>query len=92
MREPLLYYRNNIVSLLNLIDLMNKRQNKQILYSPLVLCLWTAIQEISPILRLLACKSPSPYGKSNKWRRIFLSDSVVAFPELKSAHQDISIQ
>lgn len=83
--KPLLYYRNNIVSLLNLIDLMNKKaKSANIVFSSSCTVYGQPSKEYLPIPETAPLiKSPSPYGKSKQMAEDILSDSVVAFPNLK---------
>ena len=83
--KPLLYYRNNIVSLLNLIDLMNKKAKAaNIVFSSSCTVYGQPSKEYLPIPETAPLiKSPSPYGKSKQMAEDILSDSVVAFPNLK---------
>ncbi|MDD2242373.1 MAG: UDP-glucose 4-epimerase GalE [Bacteroidales bacterium] len=85
IEKPLLYYRNNIVSLLNLIDLINKKAKQpNIVFSSSCTVYgqpakkYLPIPETAPLI-----KSPSPYGKSKQMAEDILSDSIVAFPKLK---------
>ena len=83
--KPLMYYRNNIVSLLNLITLMTEKGKKaNIVFSSSCTVYGQPDAEHLPIAEDAPLKrSLSPYGKSKQMAEEILSDSVIAFPELK---------
>ncbi len=83
--KPLLYYRNNIVSLLNLISLMNEQAEKaNIVFSSSCTVYGQPDKEHLPIAENAPLKrSLSPYGKSKQMAEEILSDSVIALPGLK---------
>ena len=83
--KPLLYYRNNIVSLLNLISLMTEKGKKaNIVFSSSCTVYGQPDKEHLPIAEDAPLKrSLSPYGKSKQMAEEILSDSVIAFPHLK---------
>ena len=83
--KPLLYYRNNIVSLLNLISLMTEKGKKaNIVFSSSCTVYGQPDKKHLPIAEDAPLKrSLSPYGKSKQMAEEILSDSVVAFPHLK---------
>ena len=83
--KPLLYYRNNIVSLLNLITLMTEKGKKaNIVFSSSCTVYGQPDKEHLPIAENAPLKrSLSPYGKSKQMAEEILSDSVIAYPNLK---------
>ena len=83
--KPLLYYRNNIVSLLNLISLMTEKGKKaNIVFSSSCTVYGQPDKEHLPIAENAPLKrSLSPYGKSKQMAEEILSDSVIAYPNLK---------
>ena len=85
VEKPLLYYRNNIVSLLNLITLMkDKGKEANIVFSSSCTVYGQPDKEHLPIAENAPLKrSLSPYGKSKQMAEEILSDSVVAYNNLK---------
>ena len=83
--KPLMYYRNNIVSLLNLITLMTEKGLKaNIVFSSSCTVYGQPDEDHLPIAEDAPLKrSLSPYGKSKQMAEEILSDSVIAFPHLK---------
>ena len=83
--KPLMYYRNNIVSLLNLITLMTeKAKSANIVFSSSCTVYGQPDEDHLPIAEDAPLKrSLSPYGKSKQMAEEILSDSVIAFPHLK---------
>ncbi len=85
IEKPLMYYRNNIVSLLNLITLMKDKALKaNIVFSSSCTVYGQPDKEHLPIAENAPLKrSLSPYGKSKQMAEEILSDSVVAYPQMK---------
>ncbi len=85
IEKPLDYYRNNMVSLLNLIELMRdfgKRAN--IVFSSSATVYGQPDKEHLPISENAPLKrSLSPYGKSKQMAEEILSDSVIAYNNVK---------
>lgn len=85
IEKPLDYYKNNITSLLNLITLMKEKGLKaNIVFSSSCTVYGQPDKEHLPIAEDAPLKrSLSPYGKSKQMAEEILSDSVIAYPELK---------
>jgi UDP-glucose 4-epimerase len=81
--QPLKYYRNNLVSLMNILEAMNQYHVNGLVFSssctvygqPEVL----PVTEEAPIL-----KANSPYGNTKQICEEIIQDTLIATPELKS--------
>lgn len=84
VHKPLLYYRNNIVSLLNLIRLMRERaQTANIVFSSSCTVYGQPEMEELPIKETAVLRRPlTPYGKTKQMAEEILSDSVVAYENM----------
>ncbi|MEJ5264941.1 MAG: UDP-glucose 4-epimerase GalE [Bacteroidales bacterium] len=82
VQKPTLYYRNNLVSLINLIDSMVKYQIPNFVFSSSCTVYGQPdelpVTEQAPIKKAL-----SPYGNTKQISEEILQDSVRAFPGLK---------
>ncbi len=84
VHKPLLYYRNNIGSLLNLISLMRERaKSANIVFSSSCTVYGQPEMEELPIRETAALRRPlTPYGKTKQMAEEILSDSVVAYENM----------
>lgn len=81
---PLKYYRNNLDSLLNVLELMKEFNIKQLVFSSSCTVYGTAkelpVTELTPVV-----KAESPYGNTKKICEEILKDSVVSGIPIKVA-------
>lgn len=82
LAEPLVYYQNNVVGTLNLLDAMKKAgiqrfifSSTAAIYAPDAKQPCSEASEIGPI---------TPYGKSKRMSEVMLSDMVAAYPEIRA--------
>lgn len=79
LHKPLLYYRNNITALLNLIELMKERPAANIIFSSSCIVYGDMDAADLPVRETAPLKRPlTPYGKTKQIAEEILSDSVVA--------------
>ena len=79
---PLKYYRNNLVSLLNLLDCQRKYNVPNIVFSSS--CTVYGQPEVLPVTEATPRKdAESPYGNTKRVCEDILSDSIGAYPEIK---------
>ncbi|HIT49356.1 MAG TPA: UDP-glucose 4-epimerase GalE [Candidatus Coprenecus stercoripullorum] len=84
VREPVKYFRNNIVSLLNLLDLSMKGEGKGIVFSSSCTVYGEPDPENLPIKETAPVKpAVSPYGRTKQMNEEILMDCVRACPSLK---------
>lgn len=82
VEKPLLYYRNNLTSLLNTIELMYKHGRHNIVFSSS--CTVYGEPDKQPVTEQTPRKpATSPYGNTKQMSEDILRDSVAAHPELK---------
>lgn len=75
VQKPLLYYRNNIVSLLNLLELMPKYNVKGIVFSSS--CTVYGQPEVLPVTEAAPIKkAESPYGNTKQINEEIIQDTV----------------
>lgn len=80
--NPLLYYRNNIMSLINLLQLMPKFNIKNIVFSSS--CTVYGQPDILPVTEQSPIKpATSPYGSTKQMCETILRDATVANPDLR---------
>ncbi|MDE6811556.1 MAG: UDP-glucose 4-epimerase GalE [Muribaculaceae bacterium] len=83
VKKPLLYYRNNIVSLLNLLDLMPEFGVEGIVFSSS--CTVYGEPDVNPIDETAAIKpATSPYGNTKQICEEIITDSIHAGLPVKS--------
>lgn len=81
VHKPLLYYRNNLVSLLNLLDLMLKYEVKNLVFSSS--CTVYGEPDSLPVTEQTPRKpANSPYGNTKQISEDIIQDVAVAHPEL----------
>ncbi|WP_372648364.1 UDP-glucose 4-epimerase GalE [Draconibacterium sp.] len=82
VQKPLLYYRNNLVSLMNLLDCQLKYNVANIVFSSS--CTVYGQPDVLPVTEDTPRKdAESPYGNTKRVNEDILSDSIAAFPQLK---------
>ena len=81
VHEPLLYYRNNILSLVNILNLMREYGTRHIVFSSSCTVYGQAeklpVTEQTPRL-----EATSPYGNTKHMCEDIIRDSVAAYPEI----------
>ena len=83
VQKPMMYYRNNLTSLMNLIDLMREFGRQNIVFSSS--CTVYGEPDKQPVTELTPRKpATSPYGNTKQISEDFLRDSVAAYEGLKS--------
>ena len=82
VREPMKYYRNNLVSFMNVIDLMREFGRENIVFSSS--CTVYGEPEKQPVTERTPRKpAESPYGNTKTMCEDILRDSVAAYDSLK---------
>jgi len=82
VEKPLLYYRNNLVSLVNLLELMNKHDIANFVFSSS--CTVYGQPDVLPVTEQSPIKpATSPYGSTKQMSETILTDTVRAFPQMK---------
>lgn len=77
VEKPLLYYRNNLVSLINLLELMPKHQVKGIIFSSS--CTVYGQPDILPVTEAAPIKkAESPYGNTKQINEEIIRDTVAS--------------
>ena len=83
VEKPLLYYRNNLVSLINLLELMPEHQIKAIVFSSS--CTVYGQPDILPVTEDAPVKSAeSPYGNTKQINEEIIRDTIYAGSPFKS--------
>jgi UDP-glucose 4-epimerase len=82
VNEPLKYYRNNLTSLLNLLECMKKYKVENIVFSSS--CTVYGQPDVLPVTEEAPIKKAnSPYGNTKQICEEILQDTLVASPEFK---------
>ena len=82
VEKPLLYYRNNLVSLMNLLDCQLKYGVANMVFSSS--CTVYGQPDVLPVTEKTPRKdAESPYGNTKRISEDILQDSIKAFPQLK---------
>lgn len=82
VEKPLMYYRNNIGSLMNLMQLMLTYKVKNIVFSSS--CTVYGQPDILPVTESAPIKKPlSPYGNTKKMGEEIITDTIYANPDYK---------
>ena len=82
VEKPLLYYRNNILSLLNVLDLMREKGVRNLVFSSS--CTVYGEADVLPVTEQTPRKpATSPYGNTKQMCEDILRDSLVAYEGLK---------
>ncbi len=83
VQKPMLYYRNNLTSLMNIIDLMREFGRRNIVFSSS--CTVYGEPDKQPVTEQTPRKpATSPYGNTKQISEDILRDSVAAYDGLKS--------
>lgn len=83
VEKPLLYYRNNLLSLMNLVELMHEQGGGNILFSSS--CTVYGEADKQPVTELTPRKpATSPYGNTKQMSEDILRDATHAWPDLKA--------
>ncbi len=82
IEKPMLYYRNNLLSLMNLIELMNEYGRHNILFSSS--CTVYGEPDKQPVTELTPRKpATSPYGNTKQMSEDILRDATIAYSDMK---------
>ena len=82
VEKPLMYYRNNIGSLMNLMQLMLTYKVKNIVFSSS--CTVYGQPDVLPVTESAPVKKPlSPYGNTKKMGEEIITDTIYANPDYK---------
>lgn len=82
VEKPLLYYRNNLVSLMNLLDCQLKYKVPNIVFSSS--CTVYGQPDVLPVTEETPRQdAESPYGNTKRVNEDILSDTIAAYPEIK---------
>lgn len=82
VEKPLLYYRNNLVSLINLLECQLKYDVPNIVFSSS--CTVYGQPEMLPVTEDTPRKdAESPYGNTKRVNEDILKDTITAYPQLK---------
>ena len=85
VEKPLLYYRNNIVSLVNLLELMPKYNVKGIIFSSSCTVYGQPDPEFLPVTEAAPIKkAESPYGNTKQINEEIIYDTVMSGSPIKS--------
>lgn len=80
VEKPIMYYKNNLISLLNLIEIMNDRGKSSIVFSSSCTVYGQPAPEHLPVNEEAPLQpATSPYGKTKQMCEDILKDSVYAF-------------
>ncbi len=83
VQKPLMYYRNNLSSLMNLIELMVKRGRASIVFSSSCTVYGQPAKEDLPVNESAPLqRAESPYGKTKQMSEDILEDTANAMPDL----------
>ncbi len=81
--KPMMYYRNNLISLMNIIDCMSKYNVPNLVFSSS--CTVYGQPEELPVTENAPIqKANSPYGNTKQISEEIIQDSIVANPKLKT--------
>lgn len=83
VEKPLLYYRNNLNSLMNLLEVMNEKPKISLVFSSS--CTVYGQPDVLPVTENAPIKkATSPYGNTKQIAEEIIYDSIVANPAVKS--------
>lgn len=83
VEKPLLYYRNNINSLLNILDVMNKKPDISLVFSSS--CTVYGQPDVLPVTEQAPIKkATSPYGNTKQIAEEIILDSITANESMKA--------
>lgn len=82
VEKPLMYYRNNLVSLINLLDCQLKYNVTNIVFSSS--CTVYGQPDVLPVTEKTPRKdAESPYGNTKRVNEDILRDTILAYPQIK---------
>lgn len=82
VEKPLMYYRNNLVSLINLLDCQLKYNVTNIVFSSS--CTVYGQPDVLPVTEKTPRKdAESPYGNTKRVNEDILRDTIAAYPQIK---------
>ncbi len=83
VEKPLLYYRNNLLSLINLLECIKTHGGGRIVFSSS--CTVYGQPDVLPVTEQAPMKkAESPYGNTKQIAEDIIVDSVAAYPEIKA--------
>ena len=83
VEKPMLYYRNNLLSLMNLVELMHEYGRHHVVFSSS--CTVYGEPDKQPVTELTPRKeATSPYGNTKQISEDILRDTMKAWPEMKA--------
>lgn len=83
IEKPMLYYRNNLLSLMNIIELMQEFSRPNILFSSS--CTVYGEPDKQPVTESTPRKEPtSPYGNTKQISEDILRDAMKAYPQMRA--------
>ena len=83
VEKPMLYYRNNLLSLMNLVELMHEYGRHHVVFSSS--CTVYGEPDKQPVTELTPRKeATSPYGNTKQISEDILRDTMQAWPEMKA--------
>lgn len=83
LEKPMLYYRNNLLSLMNLVELMHEKGRHHILFSSS--CTVYGEPDKQPVTEQTPRKpATSPYGNTKQISEDILRDAMAAYPEMRA--------
>ena len=77
VKNPLFYYRNNVINTINLLDVMQNLAVKKLVFSSS--CAVYGIPDKTPITENLPCNPITPYGRTKRMMEQILSDCTRAW-------------
>ena len=83
VEKPLLYYRNNLISLINILELMSEENAPNLIFSSS--CTVYGQPDVLPVTENAPVKpATSPYGNTKQIAEEIIRDTIYANPNLKS--------
>jgi UDP-glucose 4-epimerase len=83
VENPLLYYRNNLLSLINIMDCMNHGSTKKLVFSSS--CTVYGQPDVLPVTENAPVKKAmSPYGNTKQIAEEIIQDSLAAYKDLRA--------
>jgi UDP-glucose 4-epimerase len=83
VEKPLLYYKNNLNSLINLLEVINENPKISLVFSSS--CTVYGQPDVLPVTENAPIKKAnSPYGNTKQIAEEIIADSIIANPEVKS--------
>ena len=83
VHKPLDYYHNNLLSIINLLNLLRTDAERYFVFSSS--CTVYGQADVLPVTEKTPCKpASSPYGNTKKMGEDIIRDSVLAYPNIKA--------